>query len=89
MDQYTTEANSARSRGRWRWLKIFAAGLFVGWLATSAYFMWKEYKCVELAMSDLSVTQAEAQRLFAGCYNSIFRFTSKKKWELEMKERVK
>lgn len=67
---------------------IFIAGVAAGAIATGAYYSWKEYKCLELAMlTDPEVTTVEAQRLFAGCYVSVLRFTGKKNWKREVRER--
>lgn len=68
-------------------LTIFAAGAFVGCLATGSYFIWQKWKCLDLAWTDPKVTVAEAQRVFAGCYQPILRGTSGRKWEREMRER--
>lgn len=68
-------------------LIIFTAGVLVGFLATGSYFMWQEWKCLDLAWADSRVTVAEAQRIFAGCYKPMLRGTSKRAWEREMRER--
>lgn len=69
-------------------VKVFAAGALVGATAAGGYFFWQEYKCLDLAIfGHPDVTQAEAQRVFAGCMEPVLRFKGREKWEREMRER--
>lgn len=51
--------------------KALVAGLLIGVLGTSAYFVWREYQCMDFAMSpdSLEITQREAAMKFAVCYS--------------------